>query len=175
MANNDLLSTLFPELMQTERSAERHGAIEAQRLRDTPLGEPLMHVSKHASAALVRLSRLADARGLHGSRIGIRVGRVFSTLRDRVADHLIDAERSYRGTLLGIRHGVDLVRLVAATAEARGDAELQNFCDEWLETRTHLAHQLESRLAWFAHHPERARSNPKNARRATDRIHASEH
>jgi len=173
MANDKLLSTLFPEFLQTERSASRHGAIEALRLRDTPLGEPLMYVSKHATASLPHLSRLAESRGFRGRRLGIWVGRIFSTLRDRVADHMIDAERSYRGTLLGIHHGVDLARLVAAAAETSGDAELQDYCKEWLGVRTHLVQELESRLSWFAHHPERARSHPKNTRRASERIHGA--
>jgi hypothetical protein len=169
MAQDDLIGALFPEFFQTERSAERHPELEAQRLSDTPLAEPLRAVSKHATASLAELSRLAAARGHEGSRFGARIGRLFSTIRDRFADHLIDAERSYRGTLLGIRHGVDLVSLVAAAARARGDAELADFCAGWLQTRTRLVDELQQRLAWFAEHPERARAHPKNGRLLSQR------
>lgn len=168
MSKVDLLTTLFPEFFQTERSAERHPMLEARRLSDTPLAAPLRAVSEHATSSLAELSRLASARGHGASRLGEKIGRLFSTIRDRFADHLIDTERSYRGTLLGIRHGLDLVVLVAAVARARGDLELAEFCDRWLETRTRMANELQARLAWFADHPERARAHPKGVHAPPD-------
>jgi len=168
MSDADLLTTLFPEFFQTERSAERHPELEAQRMSDTPLAAPLRAVSEHATSSLADLTRLAAARGHETSGFGMWVGRLFSTLRDRVADHLIDAERSYRGTLLGIRHGLDLVVLVGAVARHQQDRELAEFCDRWLETRTRLADELQARLAWFAEHPERARAHPKHVRASSD-------
>jgi hypothetical protein len=171
MAKIDLLATLFPEFFQTERSAERHPEVEAQRLSDTPLAAPLRAVSAHATSSLAELSRLAAARGHETSRFGQKVGRLFSTIRDRFADHLIDTERSYRGTLLGVRHGLDLVVLVGAVARAQGDAELAEFCDRWLETRTRLANELQARLVWFAQHPERARAHPKSVSAPPDHSH----
>jgi hypothetical protein len=171
MSEADLLTTLFPEFFQTERSAERHPELEAQRLSDTPLAAPLRAVSEHATSSLVELSRLAVARRHETSRFGQKLGRLFSTIRDRIADQLIDAERSYRGTLLGIRHGLDLVVLVGAVARAQGDAELAEFCDRWLETRTRLANELQARLVWFAQHPERARAHPKSVSAPPDHSH----
>lgn len=162
MSKVDLLTTLIPEFFQTERSAERHPELEAQRLSDTPLAGPLRAVSEHATSSLAALAGLAAARGHETDRFGEKVGRLFSTIRDRFADHLIDAERSYRGTLLGIRHGLDLVVLVGAVARDKQDVELAEFCDRWLETRTRLANELQARLAWFAQHPERARAHPKH-------------
>jgi hypothetical protein len=164
MSNNALLPNLFPELFQTERSAERHPELEAQRLSDTPLAGPLRAVSRHATSALSEFARLARERGLSGSQSGKHIGRLFSTLRDRFADHWVDAERSYRGTLLGIRHGVDLVRLVTAAARLQGDAELADFCAAWLRTRTQLVADVEAQLDWFAAHPDRARAHPKSTR-----------
>jgi hypothetical protein len=164
MSKPDLISTLFPEFFQTERSAQRHPALEAQRFEGTPLAAPLRAVSTHASQVLAELPKLAAARGLSRAEAGRHVGRLFSTLRDRIADHLIDAERSYRGTLLGMRHGIDLVQLLSAVARTKSDAQLADFCEAWLQTRTGLVKDVEAQLAWFAAHPERARSDPKSKR-----------
>jgi hypothetical protein len=84
------------------------------------------------------------------------IGALFSSVRERVADHLIDAERSYRGTLIGIRHGVDLVKMLRHVATASAQPALLNFCEAWLTERVPLVQQVEDNLAWFAQHSERA-------------------
>ena len=70
--------------------------------------------------------------------------------------HFIDAERSYRGTLLGMRHGADLVRIFEATAARAGQGELVRWAQNWLRQREPLVKEAERELVWYAAHAERA-------------------
>jgi hypothetical protein len=151
-----LLRNLAHELFQTETSAARHCRREARRLGDAPPAQVLLTAAQHAEAVLRDLPGLAARNGLPVSGAGKLLGALFSEARQRVADHLIEAERSYRGTLLGMRHGADLVRLMRHVASAANASEVVAFCDGWLSVREPLIAQTEEQLAWFASHSERA-------------------
>jgi hypothetical protein len=148
-----LLVKLSRELFQTETSASWHCRREAETLGDTPPARALAALADHADGVLRELPELAKRHELPVSGLGHLVGRLFSTTRQRLLDRLIDAERSYRGTLLGIRHGMDLVQLMAHTADAIGDDELARWCRAWLEVRRQRAIDVEAELVWFARHP----------------------
>jgi hypothetical protein len=79
---------------------------------------------------------------------------MFSNLRQWFADHLIDEERSYRGTLLGMRHGVDLVLLIRHAARVQGDPGLEGWCTTWLTERVPLVDEVAAQLGWFAATPK---------------------
>ena len=162
-AHEDLLHTLFIELFQTERSADVHSRREAERLGNETPALALREVSAHAKEALVGFSDLAVRRGFSDTRGGVALGSLFSTVRDVLTDHLLDRERSYRGTLLGMRHGVDLVRSIRFIAEASGDAPLEAYCERWLLARTALVDRVAAELAWFARAPERALEGAKGS------------
>lgn len=153
-----LLHTLFAELFQAEQSASLHCRREGDRLGDCPLGSVMRALGAHATADLPRLQTLARERGLELTEAGGMMGRMFSGVRELVADHVLSAERSYRMTVLGVRHGVDLMRLVRALAEQLGDRGLQQFCDSWLATRVLLVEDAGHRVRWFAEHPSRAQA-----------------
>lgn len=155
--HHDLLVTLMRELFQTERSASLHPVREAERLGDVPPAHAFRRVADHAAGILERLPDLARLHGLPVSTAGKRVGEMFSSVRDLLADRLIDPERSYRGTILGMRHGIDLVRLMRATAKAGGDEDLAIWCGIWLDERIPLVETCAEQLTWFATHPAAAR------------------
>lgn len=159
-----LLPSLFVELFQTERSAYRHPIREAKRLGDVPPAIALRAVAAHANEMLDEIPNLARARGLEMAKVGLVIGEVFSDVRHFFADHLIDLERSYRGTLLGMRHGIDLVRLMRSAAEDEADFELVAFCDRFLAVRERLVAGVERELDWFGHHPRVALRHPTFAR-----------
>jgi len=156
-----LLNNLTRELFQTETSAARHCAREATRLDNTPPALALRAVVHHAELVLAQLPEVAERNGMVVSAGGIATGELFSQLRDKLADLLIDSERSYRGTLLGCRHGLDVVRLLRQLAVVIGNEDLDNFCAGWLNTRIVLVEQLEEELAWFAKHPTEAVANAR--------------
>lgn len=149
-----LLSNLFHELFQTEQSAVSHPQREADRLGDVPPAQALRVVSAHAERVLKELPELAEQRNLPTSRFGQTVGQMFSNMRQWFADHLIDEERSYRGTLLGLRHGVDLVLLIRHAARVEGDPGLEGWCTTWLTERVPLVDEVAAQLAWFASTPK---------------------
>lgn len=161
-ANHRWLANLVRELFQTEESAKDHPLIEAQRLGDVPPAEALRAVSAHARRALAELPPLVRRHDLPVSNGGRSVGAAFSAVRDHLADLMLTAERSYRGTLLGMRHGVDLVILIQSVARAEGDVSLANWCGHWLERRRPLVEAAAHELAWFAANPERAHMPAKD-------------
>jgi hypothetical protein len=151
-----LLRSLGRELFQTEASARLHCKREAERLGDLPPAEPLKKASAHAEESIKSLWRRGIGRQVPGSVLGAVTGVLFSNVRELLLDRAIRGERSYRGTLLGMRHGVDLVCLLKDVARQEGDAELELWCDAWLQVRVPLVQQTEAQLAWFAEHTDRA-------------------
>jgi hypothetical protein len=152
----NLLKSLSREFFQTESSAVLHCTREADRLGSSPAAEPLRAIARHAQTALKSFAPLAKAHDLPVSGGGLMVGALFSELRDRFFDKTIRSERSYRGTMLGVKHGLDLVRLLSATADAAGYLDLVAFCHSWLQQREPSIHSAEETLTWFALHPEDA-------------------
>ena len=82
----------------------------------------------------------------------------------KVLDRLIEPERSYRGTLAGMRHGVDLVELIFQVAQVQGRRELQQWCARWLTERRPLVEAVAAELAWFAQSPAEAVGKPGSHR-----------
>jgi hypothetical protein len=151
-----LLQNLARELWQTETSAARHGGREAKRLEATAPGRALQTAAGHAERFLLELPEVARREQLVISGAGVLLGSFLSELRDTLLDKLITSERSYRVTLLGFRHGVDVVRSLCQVAQRSERTELVSVCEFWLETRTPLVAALEAELAWFAEHPSDA-------------------
>jgi len=150
------LNSLSRELFQTETSASRHCRREADRLGDTGPALALRAVAEHADAVLAELPTLAQRNGMPVSKGGRMTGALFSQLRDKMFDMLIDSDRSYRGTLLGCYHGLGVVRMLQQLANQLGNVELNDWCAAWLSTRTVLVQRLEEEMAWFAKNPAEA-------------------
>jgi hypothetical protein len=148
-----LLKSMMREFFQTETSAVLHCRREAERLGEAPPSRALLKIAEQAELFLKELPRVAEANDLPKSPGGTAVGAFFSEARDKVFDRLIRTERSYRGTMLGVRHGVDLVQLLGPAAREAAMPELSAFCERWLEARRPLVAELERELAWFANHP----------------------
>jgi hypothetical protein len=155
--HHGLLRNLARELFQTEVSASRHSRREAQRLEGTPPAAALVAVAEHADRALAELKELARAEDLPVSAFGSILGEAFSQARERIADRLLEGERSYRATLLGMRHGVDAVRMFGLTAKHAQRSALSDWAGAWTNTRTPLVQEVERQLEWFAEHIEHAR------------------
>ena len=151
-----LLRTLMGELFQAERSAEAHCQREARRYAKDISATALWGICRQARGTIARLDELAEARGFEVARRGTMLGSLYSSIREAIADRFLSAERSWRATLLGLRHGVDVVVSLRLVADALDDAVLVNFCDELLRQRTPLVKEVENTLWWFAEHPARA-------------------
>ena len=149
-----LRAKLCRELAQSEQSAMVHALREARRLGDVPPARALRLIAAHATQLRPRLEELTRTPPV-GVRLGRSVGAAFSVLQHAVFG-VVDSERSYRQALLGLRHGVDLTRLLREVALRETDAALVHLCDEFLVERIGLIEQAEQALAWFAEEPERA-------------------
>lgn len=160
-----LMKSLFRELFQSERSAMKHPRREAERLGGGPPAQALAAVSEHARRVFADLTATARASDLPVSRAGMAIGSLLSIARHVVLDRAVDTERSYRATLLGMRHGVDIVKLIRKVADASGQVEVAGFCTRWLEEREPLVERVEAAMSWFAEHPQRASEMPRARRR----------
>ncbi len=151
-----LLRSLTREFFQTETSAVKHCRREAERLGEARPAQPLREIAQQAEGFLRELPELTRRHGLPVSAGGVAVGALFSEGRDKLFDRLIRSERSYRGTMLGVRHGVDMVQVFAHATRMAGLTELTSFCERWLDARRPLVLRLEEELEWFAREPEKA-------------------
>jgi hypothetical protein len=152
--HRELLASLFREVAQTERSAESHARREAERLTGAPAAA-LREIAGHAGRVNEELAALARAEelSLGGGRA---IGRTLSNLREALVDRLVDRERSFRATLLGLRHGADAVMMLRHVADASGRVGIGGFCTRWLDERAPLIAAVEHAMPWFAHHPTAA-------------------
>ena len=161
MTELSLSKKLLGEAAQTERSAARHCRIEAERLPDTGPGRAMHAVCTHAEREEPKVHRLAEERGVAASKIGAAIGNAFSVGRDQVTDLLLTCEQSYRGTLLGMRHGRDLVDLMRLAAATEHDAALEAWATAWLAAREPLLAAAAAELRWFAENQAEAMKNAK--------------
>jgi hypothetical protein len=166
---SSLVAVLFPEAYQAEESAVSHCGREAERLGDVPPGLVMRAITEHAKGALPRLRELTEARGMTAASAGTAIGRLFSNMRDLGTDVVVSQEKSYRGTLLGVHHGVDTFLLLEDAAIAAADQELADFCHEWIAERARLVAEVERDLEWFAANPNAAmkRAMPAFVRRVS--------
>jgi hypothetical protein len=157
MSDLDKLRTkLCRELAQSEESARLHPMREARRLGNVAPAAALRAIADHAAQLRPRFESLMERDRLTGLRLGRSVGKLFSALRYAFFDRVIDTERSFRGTLLGLRHGVDTARLLREVARRAGDVYLVALCDTLLAGRLPLIAKAEATLGWFADQPARA-------------------
>jgi hypothetical protein len=151
-----LRDKLTRELAQSEIDAALHTRREATRLGDIPPAHALLQIAAHADQTNPHLASLVEGRQPVGVRLGRFVGRCFSRLRHEISDRIMDSERSYRATLLGLKHGHDVARLLRDVCDHTGDAELHQLCEQLVIERGALIERAEAALRWFARHPELA-------------------
>jgi hypothetical protein len=149
-----LRAKLCRELVQSEHSARVHPARYARRLGNTPPGTALRAIVDHAYEIKPRLESLI--RGADGLGAGRAIGNGLSAVRHLVIDPFTDIERSFRGTLLGLYHGVDVACLLRAVAIRKDDAFLAGFCVDLIAKRTMLIEHARQSMGWFAERPARS-------------------
>lgn len=153
-----LLHSLLREMQQTECSALLHCGKEATRLgTHGPIG-PLRAIVAHVAEFKPQLDELVFEQRVAWPRVGDLSGRAMSFVRSAVFDKLAGHERSYRGTLLGVRHGLDVARMLHQVAIEGANPPVAAFASQWLVGREPLILPLVAGLGWFAAHPGVARA-----------------
>jgi hypothetical protein len=114
----------------------------------------LRAVAAHANESLDELPKLARERGVGLTSVSALAGEAMAHVGHALRSRLGDAEHVYRATLLEMRRGIDLVRLVRAAAEDEGDRALVAWCDRWMSVRERLVDGVADELAWFGRHPD---------------------
>lgn len=149
-----LVESLLRELHQTERSCATHCRREAARFPGERPAYAMTHLADHAESVLDRMAPIG--RDGFAQKAAQGVGSFLSLFREAVLDRVVREERSYRGTLLGVRHGIDLVILLRNVAISEKSELMLEFADKWLEKRTMLWEEAVAALAWFDENPEKA-------------------
>ncbi|HSD89042.1 MAG TPA: hypothetical protein VLB44_16050 [Kofleriaceae bacterium] len=137
--------------MRSEAQAIEHAPREAKRIGETAPVQALRDVAAHALAMRPRFDQVLDGHALEAGRGGI--GATLSTLRLLVTERIHDAERAYRASLLDLRHGLDVVRVLREVARLEELFALIRWSDDWLTARRTLVARVEAQLAWFAEQP----------------------
>ena len=146
-----LLDKLLRELVRCEAQALDHGAREAKKLGETPPVVALRAIAEHVDSMRERFAQVLEGHELSVTRPAFTQALV--QLRDHIVDRVHDAERSYRGALLDLRHGLDVVRVLRELARLEELFALIRWCDDWLGARRTLVARVEAQLAWFAEQP----------------------
>jgi len=154
MDGTTLVDKLVRELAQSEFDARLHTLRQARRLGPCPPADALAAISEHATSTWPGFLAAAGRKRAIGIEIGRFVARVFSATRHFAVDLVIDAQRAYRGTLLGLVHGLDCARLLRAAAARCGEHGLARWCDQMLEDRVELLEVAANALLWFAEVPD---------------------
>ena len=144
-----LLDRLIREVVRAETQAIDHATREEKRIGHVPPVAALREVAKHASGMRARFAAIVRAHDLEPTRAGSFTATL-STIRDLVADRIVDDERAYRTCLLDLRHGIDVVRLTREVARTEELFGIIRWCDDWLGARRTLVSRVEAQLAWFA-------------------------
>ncbi|MGE5185481.1 MAG: hypothetical protein ACM31C_25630 [Acidobacteriota bacterium] len=156
-----LLDKLLRELLRSETQAIEHAPREARRLGEVTPVVALHDVANHAKAMRPRLLHVLDGHALAQHASGLVSS--YHTIRQLVVDHIYDAERSYRGALLDLRHGIDVVRVLREAARLEELFALIRWCDDWLTERRRLVASVEAQLGWFAEPEARTTAHPAPA------------
>lgn len=149
-----LLRTLMGELIHAERSAHDEAQSEWERLGDVPPGCAMRAIADHTAVAARELRAIGERDGLFDSIK--RKRRIGSWLRALIGQLVLDFEHSYRGTLLGLRNGLDLLELVQEVAFAERHRGLAVACARLAQERKPLVDACTDALPWFVVHPARA-------------------
>ena len=153
------LRALVHEFYQTERSAELHPAKEADRVgRQSAPGRAMIAVSAHAARSRESARSVFDEMRMPDEEAGAFVGEAFSAAREHVADKLLSAERSYRATMLGIAHGIDLAIVMRGLCDRLDDGDAAvTLLGAWVRERRALLEGCREALGWFHERPALAR------------------
>jgi hypothetical protein len=149
-----LRDKLCRELAQAERDARLHPRREARRLGEGAAAEALFAIADHADGIEPVLMKVLGQRQSVGIKVAHAVASVFSGVRHLFLDRVIGRDRSYRATLLGLKHGVDVARLLREVATLSQEVALIKFCDLFLVERLCLLEDAEQAFLWFAENPE---------------------
>lgn len=150
----DLLPSLLIEVFQAERAGALHPRKEAERLSGTSPSQAMHELADDCARALEELRVIVQRADLPVTTLGEKLGAAFSVMRDGFADLLVSRETSYRGTLLGVHHGIDAIQLLLTSAEYEKDVEVVEWCMRTLDRRRPLLAKAQHELTWFGHNPD---------------------
>ena len=148
-----MMRSLLAELLHEEEALVTRTRRDADRYDGVELDAPFYAIATHAEATLMRLDVLATARNMGRKRASRLVKCLLACASELYRERFVSAERAYRSTVSTLRSGMDLVRLARSAADVAGDAELTDFCEEWLSRRGALVENLSEQLDWFADRP----------------------
>jgi hypothetical protein len=148
--NRRLLEKLIRETVRAEAQAMEAPAREARRIGATPPIAALADIAEHAEAMQRRFETMLDGHELQLHVTRGALGSTLTSLRHLVVDRVGNGERAFRTTLLDLRHGIEVVKLLREITRRHTLFGLVRWCDDWLGARRTLVARAEAQLSWFA-------------------------
>ena len=148
--NRRLLEKLIRETVRAEAQAMEAPEREGRRLGATPPIAALVDIADHAEQMQRRFETMLAGHELLLHLTRGALGSTLTSLRHLVVDRVVNGERAYRTTLLDLRHGVEVVKLLREITRRQMLFGLVRWCDDWLGARRTLVARAEAQLSWFA-------------------------
>lgn len=145
-----LLEKLVRETVRAEAQAMEAPGREARRIGASPPVAALADIADHAERMQRRFAAMLDGHALELHLSRGTLGAPLTSLRHLVVDREVHGERAYRTTLLDLRHGVEVVKLLREITRRQVLFGLVRWCDDWLGARRTLVARAEAQLAWFS-------------------------
>ena len=142
-----LLDRLIREIYRGEVHAAEHAARQEKLIGDVAPVLALREIAAHALAMRERFEAIVRGYDLQTGRNGFSA--TLSSLRGLVPDRMVDPERTYRTSLLDLRHGIDVVKLAREVARSEELFGIIRWCDDYLGARRTLVARVEAQLVWF--------------------------
>ncbi len=121
----------YRELYLTgSQAAKRIGRI-ARAFAGTPTRDPLEKASESLSTLLDELGPMTARHDLHGGIAAQGGGANIGAVRGAVFDRFLERNQALRLAVDDLEHVATVLAYLAAVSEARGDAELPEFCRSW--------------------------------------------
>jgi hypothetical protein len=153
-----LLDRLIREIHRGELQAVEHAARLERQIGAVGPVLALREIAGHATAMRDRFDTIVRGHDLQTGRASF--GTTLSSLRG-LADRVIDPERTYRASLLDLRHGIDVVKLAREVARSEELFGLIRWCDDYLGARRTLVARVEAQLVWFVEDAGVSRTPPE--------------
>lgn len=142
---------LAHELIQAEHDACLQSRREAKRQGPGKPAEILLEIADHAEQTEARLRALVGQP--ISAALALIVAQAFTNVRYYAFDRMLSHERTYRATLLGLRHGLDAAHLLHAAAKRGFRPQTTNLCGELIRLREPMLAKAVDAVTWFADHP----------------------
>ena len=121
----------YRELYVTGRQLVSRWERLAALLENAPAADPMRKAAESVGRMLDELEPLTARQGVYAKTAAQGSGARMGSARATVFDRFLERNQAVRLALADLEHVTTLLAYLAEVSEARGDAELPDFCRSW--------------------------------------------